>query len=166
MSRVWEDMRKFSSLGSSSLCGIPVIVGHLTSCPQHPPIQNYLDKFFKFFKTPPKINQRWIRQGLKKQRHHFSDKDSYSQKKKDSYSQSYGFSSSHVWMGQLDHKEGWVPKNWCFRTIVLEKTLRVPWIVGRSNQPILREINPEYLLEGLTLRPKLQYFGHLMWRAD
>ena len=40
--------------------------------------------------------------------------------------QSYSFSSSHVWMGQLDHKEGWVPKNWCFQTVVLEKTLKHP----------------------------------------
>ena len=40
--------------------------------------------------------------------------------------QSYSFSSSHVWMGQLDHKEGWVPKNWCFQTVVLEKTLKRP----------------------------------------
>ena len=54
----------------------------------------------------------------KKQRHQFADKGPYSQ--------SYGFSSSHVWMWQLDHKEGWVPKNWCFRTVVLAKTLESP----------------------------------------
>ena len=42
------------------------------------------------------------------------------------YSQSYGFSSSHVWMCELDHKEGWMPKNWCFWTVVLEKTLKSP----------------------------------------
>ena len=57
-------------------------------------------------------------------------------------------------MGLLNHKEGWVLKNWCFRTIVLEKTLRVLWTAGRSNQPILREINPEYSLEGLMLKLK------------
>ena len=56
-------------------------------------------------------------------------------------SQGYGFSSSHVWMWQLDHKEGWVPKNWCFWTVVLEKgLLRVPWTARRSNQSILKEI--------------------------
>ena len=44
--------------------------------------------------------------------------------------------------------------------------MRVPWIVRRANQSILKEINPEYSLEGLTLRLKLQYFGHLMQRAD
>ena len=54
------------------------------------------------------------RQRIKKQRHHFADKGLYSQ--------SYGFSSSHVQMWQLDHKEGWAPKNWCFWTVVLEKT--------------------------------------------
>ena len=54
------------------------------------------------------------RQCIKKQRHHFADKDLYSQ--------SYGFSSSHVWMWELDYK-GWVLKNWCFWTVALEKTL-------------------------------------------
>ena len=62
--------------------------------------------------------------------------------------------------------EGWAPKNWCFWTVVLEMLLRVPWTARRSNQSILKEINPEYSLEGLMLKVKLQYFGHLMWRAD
>ena len=57
------------------------------------------------------------------------------------------FSSSHVWTWKLDHKEGWVPKNWCFQTVVLEKTLESPVDSKRSNQPILKEINPEYSLE-------------------
>ena len=47
-----------------------------------------------------------------------------------------------------------------------EKTLKISWTVRRSNQPILKEINPEYLLEGLMLKPKLQYYGHLMRRTD
>ena len=46
------------------------------------------------------------------------------------------------------------------------RLLRVPWAAGRSNQSILKEINPEYSLEGLMLKPKLQYSGHLMWRTD
>ena len=62
-----------------------------------------------------------------------------------------------------DYKESWAPKNWCFWTVVLEKTLRVPWTV---NQPILKEISPEYSLEGLMLKLKLQSFGHLMRRTD
>ena len=75
--------------------------------------------------------------------------------------QSYIFSSSHVWMWVLDHKEGWVLKKlWCCRRL-----LRVP-CTARSNQSILKEISPEYSLEGLILKLKLQYFGHLMWRAD
>ena len=61
------------------------------------------------------------------------------------------------------HKEGWGLKNWCFWTVLLEKTLESP--ARRSNQSILKEINPEYLLEGLTLKLKLQYFDHLTWRA-
>ena len=54
----------------------------------------------------------------------------------------------------------------CFRIVVLEKILRVPWMARRSNQSILKEINPEYSLEGLMLKLMLQYFGHLMGRAD
>ena len=69
-------------------------------------------------------------------------------------------------MWELNHKEGWVPKNWCFWTVVLEKTLDSPLICMRSNQSILKEINPEYSLEGLMLKLRLQYFGHLMWRAN
>ena len=75
------------------------------------------------------------------------------------------FSSSHVWMWELNHKEDWVLKNWCFWTVMLEKTLAVPWTARRSNQSILKEINPEYSLEGLMLKLKLQYFG-LSQRAD
>ena len=63
-------------------------------------------------------------------------------------------------------KEGWVPNNWCFQIMVLEKTLESPWTSRRVNQSILKEINPEYSLEGLMLKLKLQYFGHLVQRAD
>ena len=80
------------------------------------------------------------RQCIKKQRHHFANKVPYSQ--------SYDFSSSHVWMWELDYKESWVSKNWCFWTVVLEKILRVSWTARRSNQSILKEISPEYSLEG------------------
>ena len=62
-------------------------------------------------------------------------------------SQGYGFSSSHVWMWELDYKEIWVSKKWCFWTVVLEK--RVPWTARRSNQSITKGISPEYSLEGL-----------------
>ena len=69
-------------------------------------------------------------------------------------------------MWKLDHKEGWALKNWCFWTVVLEKTLKVPWTPSRSNQSILKDGNHEYSLEGLMLKLKLQSFGHLMRRAD
>ena len=52
-------------------------------------------------------------------------------------------------MWELDYKESWAPKNWCFWTVVLEKTLAVPWTARRSNQSILKEINPEYSTEAL-----------------
>ena len=130
---------------------------------------------------------------------------------------SYGFSNSYVWIWELYYKESWMPKNWCFWTVVLEKTLenlldskeiqpvhpkghqswifigrtdtegetpifwpsdafelwcwrRVLRVLGaarRSNQSILKDISPEYSLEGLMmLRLKLRYFGHLMRRTD
>ena len=99
-----------------------------------------------------------IKEVLKKQRHYFANKGLSSQ--------SNGFSSSHVWMWE------WTIKKaerrgidafalWCWRRL-----LRVPWTARRSNQSILKEVNPEYSLEGLMLKLKLQYFGHLMWRAD
>ena len=79
----------------------------------------------------------------------------------------YSFSSSHVWMWELDHKEGWVPKNWCFWTVwCWKRLLRVPWMPRRSNQSILKEISPEYSMEGLMLKLKLQCFCYLMWRTD
>ena len=68
------------------------------------------------------INAKWIILYFvlhrHKQRHHFTNKDLYSQ--------SYGLSNSHVRMWDLDHEEGWVPKNWCFQIVVLEKTLKSP----------------------------------------
>ena len=86
--------------------------------------------------------------------------------KKGTYSQSYGFSSSHVWMWELDHKEGWAPKNLCFWIVVLKKTLESP-LDSKEIKPVNpKEINPEYSLEGLLVKLKLQYFGHLMQRAD
>ena len=62
--------------------------------------------------------------------------------------------------------EGWALKNWCFWTVVLEKTLESPVDSRRSNHSIPKELNPEYSLEGLMLKLKLQYFGHLRQRAN
>ena len=94
------------------------------------------------------------RQHIKKQRHYFANKSPSSQ--------SCGFSSSHVWMWELDYKAECqiidAFELWCWRRL-----LRVPW---RSNQSILKEISPGCSLEGLMLKLKLQYFGHLMRRAD
>ena len=82
--------------------------------------------------------------------------------KKGPSSQGYGFSRSQVWMWELDCEESWVLKNWwCWRRL-----LRVPWTASRSNQSILKEISPGCSLEGLMLKLKLQYFGHLMGSAD
>ena len=70
-------------------------------------------------------------------------------------------------MWELDHKEGWAPKNWCFFwTVCWRRLLRVPWTARRSNQSILKEISPEYSWQGLMLKLKLWYSGHLMRRTD
>ena len=69
-------------------------------------------------------------------------------------------------MWELGYKESWVPKNWWFWTMVLDKTLESPLDSKRYNQSILEEISPGCLFEELILKLKLQYFGHLMWRAD
>ena len=69
-------------------------------------------------------------------------------------------------MWVLDHEGGWAPKNWCFWTEVLEKTLEGPLHCKEINQSILKEINPEDSLEGLMLKLKHQYFGYLMQRVE
>ena len=108
--------------------------------------------------TPWKKSYDQPRQHIKKQRHYFANKSPSSR--------GYGFSSGHVWMWELDYKESWVLKNWCFWTVVLEKTLEIPWTARQYNQSILKEISPGYSLEGLMLKLKLLYFGHLMRRAN
>ena len=108
--------------------------------------------------TPWKESYDPPRQHIKKQRHYFANKGPSSQ--------GYGFSSGHVWMWELDYIESWAQNNWCFELWCWRRLLRVPWTAWRSNQSILKEISPEYSLEGLMLKLKLQYLGHLMWRAD
>ena len=81
-------------------------------------------------------------------------------------SQSYGFSSSHVWMWELDYKESCASKNLCFWTMVLEKTLEGP-LDCKEIQPVNHKGNQSWIsLEGLMLKLKLQYFGHLVWWTD
>ena len=81
------------------------------------------------------------RQHIKKQIHYFVDKGLSSQ--------SYGFSSSHVWMWELDHKESWAPKNWCFWTVVLEKTLESP-LDCKEIQPAHPKGNQSWIFIGGT----------------
>ena len=69
-------------------------------------------------------------------------------------------------MWELDYKESWAPMNWCFWTVVLKKTLESPLDCKEIQPSILKEISPGCSLEGLMLKLKLQYSGHLMWRAD
>ena len=83
------------------------------------------------------------RKCIKKQRHHFANKGSYSQ--------SYGISSSHVWMWELDHKEDWVPKNWCFQVVVLEKILESP-LDNREIKPVNPKRNQPWTFIGRCWR--------------
>ena len=98
-----------------------------------------------------------ISKHLEKQRHYFTDKGLPVK--------AVVFSSSHVWIRQLDHKESWEPKD-VFELCCWRRLSRVRWTARRSNQSIWKEISPEYSLEGLMLKLKLQYFGHFMGRAD
>ena len=98
------------------------------------------------------------RQHIKKQRHYFANKSPSSQ--------NYDFSSSHILMWELTIKKAECRRTdalelWCWRRL-----LRVPWTARRPNQSILKELSPEYSLEGLMLKLKLQCFGHLIRRAD
>ena len=108
--------------------------------------------------APRKKSYDQPRQHIKKQRHYFTNRGLSSQ--------SYGFSSSHVWMWELDYKESWAPKIDAFELWCWRRLLSVPWTARRSNQSILKEICTDYSLEGLMLKLKLQYFGHLMQRTD
>ena len=104
--------------------------------------------------APWKKSYDQARLHIKKQRHYFADKGLSS------------FSSIHVWMWELVYRKTKFQRIgpfelWCWRRL-----LRVPWKAKRSNQSILKEINPDYSLEGLMLKLKLQYFGHLMRTAD
>ena len=81
------------------------------------------------------------RQHIKKQRHYFADKGPYSQ--------SYGFSSSHVWMWELHYKENWAPKNWCFWTVVLEKTLE-SHLDCKEIKPVSPKGNQSWIFIGRT----------------
>ena len=98
------------------------------------------------------------RQQIKKQRHYFANKGQCSQ--------SYSFSSGHLWIWELDNKESWAPKNWCFWTVVLEMTLESP-LDCKEIKPVHPKGNQSWIFtEGLMLKLKLQYFGHLMRRTD
>ena len=91
--------------------------------------------------TPWKESYDQPRQHIKKPRHYFADKSLSSQ--------GYGFSSSRVWMWELDHKESWTPKNWCFWAVVLEKTLESS-LDCKEIQPIHPKENQSWIFIGRT----------------
>ena len=97
------------------------------------------------------------RQHIQRQRHYFANKGLTSQ--------DYGFSSGHVWMWELDCEEAECRRTDAFELWCWRRLLRVPWTARRSNQSLLKEISPGISLEGMMLKLKLQYLGHLMWRV-
>ena len=98
------------------------------------------------------------RQHIKKKRHYFANRGLYSQ--------SYGFSSSHVWIWNWTIKKAECQRTDAFELWCWRRLLKVPWTARRSNQSILKEISPECSLEKLMVKLKLQYFGYLIQRAD
>ena len=108
--------------------------------------------------TPWKESYDQYRQHIKNQRHYFANKCPSSQ--------GYSFSSSYIWMRELDYKESWAPKNWCFWTVVLEKTLESP-LDYKEIQSVHPKGDQSWVsLEGLMLKLKLHYSGHLMQRTN
>ena len=91
--------------------------------------------------VPCKKSYDKTRQHIKKQRHHFADGGPYSQR--------YGFSSSHVWMWELDHKEGWALKNWFFLTVALERTPESP-LDSKEIKPVNSKGNQSWIFIGRT----------------
>ena len=108
--------------------------------------------------TPWKKNYDQLRQHIQKQRHYFANKGPSSQ--------GYGFSSSHVWMWELDYKESWVWKNWCFGTVVLEKTLESP-LDWKEIQLVHPTGNQSWIFTGRTdAEAETPRLWQLMWRTD
>ena len=93
------------------------------------------------------------RQHIKKQRHYFVNKGPSSQ--------SYGFSSSHIWMWQLDYKESWAPKNWCFWTVVLKKTLE-----GPLDCKEIKAVNPKGNQSWIFIRIDAEAETPILWLPD
>ena len=104
--------------------------------------------------TPWKKSYDQPRQHIKKQRHYFANKGPSSQ--------SYGFSSSHIWMWELDEKESWEPKNWCFWTVVLEKTLESP-LDCKEIQPVQPKGNQSWVF---IRRTDFEAETPILWPPD
>ena len=104
--------------------------------------------------TPWKESYDQPRQHIKKQRHHFANKGPSSQ--------SYGFSSGHVWMWELDYKESWMLKNWCFQTVMLEKTLQSP-LDSKETQRVHPKRDQSWVFIGRT---DVEAETAILWAPD
>ena len=107
--------------------------------------------------TPYKKSYDQPRHHVKKQGHYFANKGPSSL--------NYGFSSSHAWLWDMDHKESWAPKNWCFWTVVLEKTFENP-LDHKEIKPVNPKGNQSWIFIGRTdAEAETAILGHLMWRT-
>ena len=104
--------------------------------------------------NPQKESYDQPKQHIKKQRHYFTNKGPSNQ--------DYGFSSVHVWMLEMDYKESWVPKNWCFWTVVLEKTLEFP-LDRKEIQPLHPKGNQPWIFIGKT---DVEAETPILWALD
>ena len=132
--RKWQPTPVFLP-GESQGCG------SLVGCRLWGHTESGLKRLSSSSSTPWKKTYDQPRQHIKKQRHHFADKGLYGQ--------SNGFSSRHVQIWELDHKEGWAPKNWCFQTVVLEKTLESP-LESKEIKPVNPKGNQPWIFIGRT----------------
>ena len=119
-----------------------------------PGLQNHCSHEIKRLLLLEKERYDKPRQCITKQRHHFANRGPYSQ--------SCGFSSGHVWIWELDHKEGWVPKNWCFRIVVLEKTLESP-LDSKEIKPVNPKGNYPWIFIGRT---DAEAEAPILWSSD
>ena len=123
-----------------------------------PPNSEMSNKLTTSNLTPWKESDDKTRQHIKGQRHYFANKGPSGQV--------YGFSSGHVWMWELDCEESWALKNWCFWTVVLEKSVE-SLLDCKEIQPVHPEGDQSWVFIGRTdAEAETQYFGHLMWRVD
>ena len=151
-SNAWKWKVKVKSLSHA-----PLLATSWTAAYQAPPSMGFSRQEYRSGLPLPSLYDQ-PRQHIQKQRHNFANKGLSSQ--------GYGFSSSHVWIWELDCKAIWAVKNWCSELWCWRRLLRVPWPARSSKLSIPKEISSEYSSGRLIVKLKLQYFAHLIRWTD